>query len=259
MTADRDGTAEGPPALSRRNFFKQAGAGAIAVALVGAGVPGVIRGPAFPTLAQASGVVMPDPTLCIGCLTCEVECTDVHRSAGLSDVPRIRIYDLESVEVDPKIIESYGDRGRFIQEPCVQCPDAPCLVVCPVDALRVEPRTGARYIDEDTCIACSKCEQACVFPNLDDSLSTGSKRPLQTSRITYDPVRNIYAKCDLCYFREEGPACIQRCPVNVRIRQGLLDSDVLCLDLPPATQARFDEIREQELNLVSAAGLGEQG
>jgi Fe-S-cluster-containing hydrogenase component 2 len=258
MTDGRERTGPDFPVVSRRNFLRQASVGAAAVVLVGAGVPGVVKGPAYPTLAQASGVVMPDPSLCIGCLTCEVECVDVHRAAGLSDVPRIRIYDLESVEVDPKIIESYGDRGRFIQQPCVQCPDAPCLGVCPVDALRVEPRTGARYIDEGACIACSKCAEACVFPNLDDSLSTGSDRPLQTSRITYDPVREIYAKCDLCFFREEGPACIQRCPVNVRIKQGLIESDVLCLDLPPATRANFDKILEQEQALVSAAESMEQ-
>ncbi|MCH7992294.1 MAG: hypothetical protein IIC35_07740, partial [Gemmatimonadetes bacterium] len=77
----------------------------------------------------------------------------------------------------------------------------------------------------------------------------------QTSRITYDPERNIYAKCDLCYFREEGPACIQRCPVNVRIKQGLLESDVLCLDLPPANQASFDKIRTMETTLIDAAEL----
>lgn len=258
MTADRDETVERVPVHSRRDFFKQAGAGAVAAALIGAGVPGVLKGPAFPTMALASGVVMPDPSLCIGCLTCEVECIDVHRAVGLSDVPRIRIYDLESVDVDPAIIESYGDRGRFIQQPCVQCPDAPCLTVCPVDALRVEPRTGARYIDEQACIACSKCAEACVFPTLDDSLSTGSDRPSQTSRITYDPVREIYAKCDLCFFREEGPACIQRCPVNIDIKLGLIKSDVLCLDLPPATQQNFDKILEQEQTLVNAADLGAQ-
>lgn len=257
MSGDREDRVQPLPLLNRRDFFKKAGAGAAAVALISAGVPGVLKGPAFPTLAQASGVIMPDPSLCIGCLTCEVECSVVHREVGLSDVPRIRIYDLTSVEVDPKIVESYGDRGQFIQQPCVQCPDAPCLPVCPVDALRVEPTTGARYIDEDACIACSKCEQACVFPNLDDSLSTGSERPAQTSRITYDPERDTYVKCDLCFFREEGPACIQRCPVNIRIDQGLLESDVLCLDLPPANQASFETIREQEQRLVSAVESAE--
>jgi hypothetical protein len=38
----------------------------------------------------------------------------------------------------------------------------------------------------------------------------------------------------------------------------LIESDVLCLDLPPATRANFDKILEQEQALVSAAESTEQ-
>ena len=118
---------------SRRAFLKQTGALAASTALVGLGVAGLVAGPAFPTIAEAGGVIMPDPGLCIGCLTCEVACSDVHREAGLSDVPRIRIYNRADVLVQPQIIASFGERGHFFQHVCVQCPDAPCLPVCPVD------------------------------------------------------------------------------------------------------------------------------
>ncbi|MQA00038.1 MAG: 4Fe-4S dicluster domain-containing protein [Dehalococcoidia bacterium] len=231
--------------ISRRDFVKRAGATTAAVALVGVGLPGVIRGAAFPHMAE-SGVIMPDPGLCIGCLSCEVACSDVHREIGLSEVPRIRIYFDESVQVKPAIVESYGDRGSFMQAPCVQCPDAPCLPVCPVDAVRVEPTTGARIINESTCIACGKCEDACIFPTIDEARATGEERFGQRSRITYDETRNVYAKCDLCYFRPEGPACIEQCPVNIRINEGIIQSDVLCLDLAPGDRATFERMREQQ-------------
>lgn len=234
------------PLIGRREFVKKAGAAAVGVAFAGAGIPGLIRGPAVPRMAQASGVIMPDPSLCIGCLSCEVACGEVHREVGLSDVPRIRIYNLEWVDVAPQIVENYGQRGQFFQQVCVQCPDAPCLPVCPVDALQVEPETGARYIKEDVCIACGKCEQACIFPTLNEALATGSERFEQRSRITHDRTRNVFAKCDLCYFRQEGPACIQRCPVNIRIKQGIIDSDVLCLDLPPADASTFAFMESQQ-------------
>lgn len=237
-----------PPAdPGRRAFLRQAGAAAASVALVGLGVGGLVKQPAFPAIAEAGGVIMPDPSLCIGCLTCEVACSDVHRAVGMSDVPRIRIYDREDVTVAPQIIASFGDRGRFFQAVCVQCPDAPCLPVCPVDALQVEPRTGARVINPQTCIACGKCEQACIFPTPVETEATGSDRFGQRSRITYDARMNIYAKCDLCYFRPEGPACIERCPVNVRINQGLVKSDVLCLDLlMPVDEENFRRMRAQQ-------------
>jgi Fe-S-cluster-containing hydrogenase component 2 len=240
-------SAEELAVVSRRDFLKQAGAVAVSVVFVGVGISGVTKGPAFPAIAESGGVIMPNPSLCIGCLTCEVACSDVHREVGLSAVPRIRIYNLDSIQVSPEITRAFGQRGKFVQQVCLQCPDAPCLPVCPVEALRVDEETGARVIDRDTCIACGKCEKACLFPTLDEALATSNERLDQKSRITYDERLNVYAKCDLCYFREEGPACIERCPVNIRINQKLIQSDVLCLDLLQPVNARnFESMRKQQ-------------
>src|SRR5919202_1566674 len=54
----------------------------------------------------SNGVIYPDPSLCIGCLTCEVICSQVHRQAGLSDLPRIRIFNDPNVQVDPAVQEA---------------------------------------------------------------------------------------------------------------------------------------------------------
>src|SRR6266550_4449103 len=216
MAVEQGPTEESDP--SRRNFLKQAGGVVASVVFIGLGVPGVLGHDSFPKNEESGGLIMPDPSLCIGCLTCEVACSDVHREIGLSAVPRIRIYDVDSVQVKPEVRRAFGDRGRFAQQVCLQCPDAPCLPVCPVDALQVDPKTGARVINRDTCIACGKCEKSCIFPSLDEALATGKQELHQHSRITYDEKLNVYAKCDLCYFREEGPACIERCPVNIRIK-----------------------------------------
>ncbi|HLF78695.1 MAG TPA: 4Fe-4S dicluster domain-containing protein [Dehalococcoidia bacterium] len=235
------------PQISRREFFKQAGVVAASVTFIGLGAPALLKGGAFPAMAEAGGVIMPDPSLCIGCLTCEVACSDVHQEIGLSDVPRIRIYNIDSVQVKPEVTRAFGDRGKFFQQVCLQCPDAPCVPVCPVDALKVEDSTGARVIDRDTCIACGKCEKSCIFPSLDEALATGREELHQRSRITYDEQLNVYAKCDLCYFREEGPACIEKCPVNIRINQKQIASDVLCLDLlEPVNEANFAKMRKQQ-------------
>jgi Fe-S-cluster-containing hydrogenase component 2 len=249
MTAasDNEPTTPGPTNPGRRAFLKQAGAAAASVAVVGLGFGGILKGPAFPSIAEASGVIMPDPSLCIGCLTCEVACSEVHREAGLSDLPRIRIYNRQDVTPKPEIVQSFGNRGRFFQLVCIQCPDAPCLAVCPVDALRVDEHTGARVIDRETCIACGKCERACIFPAPNESQATSNERFGQRSRIVYDEKLNVYTKCDLCYFRPEGPACIERCPVNVRIKQGLIKSEVFCLDLLKLVDgANFRKMRQQQ-------------
>lgn len=232
--------------ISRRHFLRQMTAGAVGLASLGAGLGGLARlgmPTAVPVVALANGVVLPDPTLCIGCLTCEVICSRVHREQGLSAVPRIRIYNDETVQVDPEIIEHYPDRGTFTQRGCKMCPNPECLYVCPADSLVVEPTTGARYINEDTCIACGRCLEACPFEVPDEAAATNREMHDQTKRILYDPEKNVYVKCDLCYWREGGPACVERCPVNVRIRQGIIESDHLCLELPQATPENFSKLK----------------
>jgi len=233
--------------VSRRSFLKQAGAAVAAVAFVGIGAPGVLKGPAFPTMGEAKGMIAVEPSLCIGCLTCEVACSDVHREAGLSSMPRIRIYDVDSVKVNAEVEKAFGQRGHFHQQVCLQCPDAPCLPVCPVEALHVDDKTGARVINNDTCIACGKCESSCIFPSLDEALATGKQVLHQKARISYDEKLDVYTKCDLCNFRPEGPACIERCPVNIKIIQKQIKSDVMCLDLSPAVgKQTFEAMRPKQ-------------
>lgn len=240
-------TPTGDPAdqsqVSRRSFVKGAAVATAFVALEAIGGLGLATGQTPKDTGLAEAVIFPDPSLCIGCLTCEVICSRVHKEHGLSDVPRIRIFNDPSVRVDPLIQEAYPDRGSFHQEPCLQCPTAECLYVCPVNALRVEPRTGARYVAEDVCVSCGRCASACPFPISDEAQATNQLRLGQSTRITYDPVADTFAKCDLCYWRPEGPACVERCPVNVRIRQGLIKSDRLCLSAPRADHETWNRLR----------------
>jgi len=232
-----------PADPSRRDFLKGAAPVVAFIALEAIGGLGIANGATPKSTKPAQGVIFPDPSLCIGCLTCEVICSHEHKDQGLSDVPRIRIFDDPTTEVAPVIKAAYPDRGQFHQEPCLQCPTAECLYVCPVDALQVEPRTGARFIREDTCVSCGRCQEACPFPITDETKATNQLTFDQHTRITYDPVADTMAKCDLCYWRNGGPACVERCPVNIRIRQGIIQSDHLCLEAPASTPETWAKLR----------------
>ena len=244
MSDEGKGTGAAPE-VSRRDLLKTAAPVVAFIALEAIGGLGVAAGHKAPETKLAQGVIFPDPTLCIGCLTCEVVCSQVHRAEGLSDVPRIRIFDDPNVKVAPVIEQTaeFRGRGAFHQEPCLQCPTAECLYVCPVDALQVEAKSGARFIREDVCVSCGRCNEACPFPSSPESQATNRIVYEQTSRITYDAKKDTFTKCDLCYWREGGPACVERCPVNVRIRQGIIKSDVLCLDAPKADPATWGKLR----------------
>ena len=234
------------PEMTRREFLATTASGVIALGAVGLGGFGWLKVPVTPIDRESSGVVFPDPTLCIGCLTCEVQCTEVHRQAGMSAISRIRIFNDPATKVNAEILKNYPGRGSFIQQPCLQCPDAPCVAVCPVNALHVESKTGARVINEKACIACGRCAEACAFPVRSEAVATNEMVYGQKTRITYDAQKNVYAKCDLCYFRPEGPACVDKCPVNIRIRQGIVKSDHLCLELPKSDPAHFLQLKEQQ-------------
>lgn len=237
-------TEQGPEEIARRDFLKRAAATGAAAAVVTIGLADLFKWAATPRMPISQGVIFPDASLCIGCLTCEVICSRVHREQGLSEVPRIRIFNDETVELHPEIIKHYPDRGNFLQQPCLMCPEAPCLPVCPVDAVFAEATTGARVINEETCIACGKCATACPFDTYEEERATNAEILGQQSRITYDPAKDVFVKCDLCYWREEGPACVERCPVNIRIWDGTVESDVLCLDMPHANDENFRKLKD---------------
>jgi anaerobic carbon-monoxide dehydrogenase iron sulfur subunit len=242
--------ADGGP--TRRTVLKGATAAVGAfIALEAIGGVTLAAGAAPKTTPIANGVIYPDPALCIGCLTCEVICSRVHKEAGMSDIPRIRIFNDANVKVDPEVLAAYPGRGSFHQEPCLQCPTAECLYVCPVNALRVEPTTGARIIREDVCVSCNRCAEACPFPVSGEQNATNQLKIGQQSRISYDAEKDTFSKCDLCYWRDgnqtglsgSGPACVQQCPVNIRIKQGILKSDRMCLDAPASNRETWNKLR----------------
>ena len=239
----QDGQPADPAEVSRREFLRGAAPVVAFVALEALGGMGIANGASYRGTKLAEAVIFPDPSLCIGCLTCEVICSNVHKEQGLSDVPRIRIFDDPSVRLDAEIERAYPGRGSFTQEPCLQCPTAECLDVCPVDATAVESRTGARYIKEDICVSCGRCAEACPFPVSDEAQATNRLTLGQKTRISYDPVKDTFAKCDMCYWRAEGPACVERCPINIRIRQGIIKSDRLCLSAPVADRQTWGTLR----------------
>jgi len=60
----------------------------------------------------------------------------------------------------------------------------------------VDTKTGARVIDEEKCIGCRRCVEAC---------------PFSESMIVYNPEKNVCEKCDLC---GGDPECVKQCPAS---------------------------------------------
>lgn len=236
-----EATVPGPEAgsdepLSRRRLVV-GGLAAVGAAAVAAATFGRAAGSVAAAEPLSKQVIVADPSLCVGCLACEVNCSTWHESVGRSALPRIRIMATPDVKLRANVASYLPARSGFSPATCRQCPTPWCLPNCPTTGLRIDPTTGNRYIAEEDCIACGKCEVDCPV-EWEGTLALKAQE-ISSKRVVYDPATNVFTKCDLCIGREEGPICVERCPVNMAIKAGYIKSENLCLDVKPSTEEQW--------------------
>jgi hydrogenase-4 component A len=120
---------------------------------------------------------------------------------------------------------------------CRHCDDALCARVCPVQA--ITHIDHSIRINESVCIGCKMCALACPFGNIlpggtpipGQELNMGhyaflntpfQAGPMFLRELSYQEQlsllkwnlgqKTVAVKCDLCYFRQVGPACVEACP-----------------------------------------------
>ncbi len=138
------------------------------------------------------GSIYVELSKCLSCHSCELACALEHSESkelakaiyeDPAPVARVRV---EAVE------------GAAIPLQCRHCEDAPCVTICPCEAIEKLGPEQAVIIHEDKCIGCKFCIAVCPFGVV--SLRSDGK---------------VALKCDLCLGRtEEGlePACVSACP-----------------------------------------------
>jgi Fe-S-cluster-containing dehydrogenase component len=142
-----------------------------------------------------------DNRTCIGCHACTVACKSEH------DVP------IGVNRTHVKYIEkgTYPDSTReFSVHRCNHCEDAPCTTICPTTALFTRS-DGIVDFDDERCIGCKSCMQACPYDAL-----------------YIDPNKGTAAKCNYCAHRIEHsyePACVIVCPTESIVSGDLDDAD----------------------------------
>ena len=140
-----------------------------------------------------------DNRKCIGCHACTTACKSEH------DVPigvnRTYVKQVEKGEFP-------NTRRIFSVMRCNHCTDAPCVEICPVEALYTR-EDGIVDFDNNRCIGCKSCMQACPYDAL-----------------YIDPDTNTAAKCNYCAHRVEvgrEPACVTVCPEHAIIAGDMED------------------------------------
>jgi Fe-S-cluster-containing hydrogenase component 2 len=84
---------------------------------------------------------------CSGCRKCEIACSLKHENKIWPETSRVRVFMLVP--------------GTEFPHLCTQCEDYPCIEACPSKALSANSETGAVKVDNDKCIGCGKCIDAC--------------------------------------------------------------------------------------------------
>jgi len=142
--------------------------------------------------------VLVKPERCIGCRHCEVACAIEHsQSKDLFSM-------IQEVPVStPRIRVEVGIDYLTFPNRCRHCDPAPCMSVCPTNALERDEETGSVFINYTKCIACAACAIACPF---------GVIQFRNVYQVKFK--REVNAKCDNCIDRQkEGrePACVEAC------------------------------------------------
>jgi Fe-S-cluster-containing dehydrogenase component/Ni/Fe-hydrogenase subunit HybB-like protein len=161
-----------------------------------------------------------DQRTCIGCHACTVACKTEN------DVPvgqfRTWVKYVDSGEF-PDTTRSFGVMR------CNHCTDAPCVKICPTQAL-FKREDGIVDFDSDRCIGCKSCMQACPY-----------------DAIYIDAESHTASKCNLCAHRVDNdlePACVVVCPTH-SIWVGDLDDPTSGISRLVSTQETMVRTPEQ--------------
>jgi Fe-S-cluster-containing dehydrogenase component len=140
---------------------------------------------------MARKALLHDTDLCYGCHTCEIACKQEH---ALPAGPRfVQIMKYGPKRVGGKLVMSYSAAH------CQHCAKPACVEACPEKAIS-QKADGAVLINEDLCIGCMSCVQACPF---------GAPQ--------FNEEKGVVQKCDLCQERVAvagEPACVFHCPIG---------------------------------------------
>jgi carbon-monoxide dehydrogenase iron sulfur subunit len=128
-------------------------------------------------------LIQVDAKLCRDCQACVLACSLHHEGECNLGLARLVVSkDMARYEFDIVI--------------CKHCDEPDCMLACPSEAMLLDDR-GVVIILEEECNRCGACAADCPH-----------------DAIFYNEALDRYVKCDLCAGREEGPLCVQLCPVE---------------------------------------------
>lgn len=117
--------------------------------------------------------------LCTNCHLCSMFCSLVFTEN--------RIYQFRPSIARIRVTENAEDT-LYVAHVCLQCEVPACAEACPADAITRNPVTGHVEIDQEACLGCGSCTEACEFDGV-------------------FMVNDKAVKCEVC----DEPLCVRAC------------------------------------------------
>jgi len=182
-------------------------------------------------IINGQAAMMIDTDRCVSCDDCVAACATTHGN-------------------NPRFTRTGPTHNNLLfAHACMHCVDPVCLVGCPTGAIYRSQGDVHVLIDEDTCIGCGTCADACPYDNIILVETRDSKGRLLLDE---ESGRSLIkaTKCDLCVDQYGGPACQRACPYDALRRVDLKQSSRL---------ARWISARGRRFGAVGWAGLAMLG
>jgi len=192
-----------------------------------------------------------DGSLCIACRSCQVACKQWNylpgektsffaAAGGYQNPPDLSPMTWTIIKFH-EVEEGGGVKWLFRRHHCFHCTEAACIEACPVEPVKAmmrHPEFGTVYVNQNLCIGCGACVDAC---------------PYGVPHVNYDIEKS--RKCTGCYDRVANgmePACVKTCPTHA-IRYGSK------AEMYALAKARVKELQAQGCKEARVYGFDQLG